>query len=215
MSLRYITANSCNTKYEAFILLNTLSKRTPDEPAHDGEIAIRLRVLRTRYGMSQRELARRAGVPNGTISMIEQGQVSPSIASIKKVAAGLSLSLAEFFTIELDSDATIFFAADELEELGDEGVSLRLVGKRGAHGKLQVMHERYRPSSDTGAEMLSHAGEEAGVVVRGRIEITVAGQVRVLGPGDAYQFDSRLPHRFRNPGDEVCEIVSACTPATF
>jgi len=25
----------------------------------------------------------------------------------------------------------------------------------------------------------------------------------------------RTPHRFRNVGKETCEIVSACTPATF
>jgi mannose-6-phosphate isomerase-like protein (cupin superfamily) len=37
----------------------------------------------------------------------------------------------------------------------------------------------------------------------------------VLGPGEAYYFDSRIPHRFRNPADEICELVSACTPPTF
>jgi mannose-6-phosphate isomerase-like protein (cupin superfamily) len=34
----------------------------------------------------------------------------------------------------------------------------------------------------------------------------------VLKAGDAYLFDSSLPHRFRNTGDSVVEIVSACTP---
>jgi mannose-6-phosphate isomerase-like protein (cupin superfamily) len=36
-----------------------------------------------------------------------------------------------------------------------------------------------------------------------------------LEPGDAYYFDSRLPHRFRNVGEEECEVVSACTPPSF
>ncbi len=147
--------------------------------------------------------------------MIEQGQISPSIASLKKVASGLSLSLAEFFAVDADADSPVFFAADELEDLGGGGVSLRLVGKLGADKKLQVLHERYEPGSDSGSEMLSHVGEEAGVVVRGSIEITVGARVRSLGPGDAYQFDSRVPHRFRNRGTEPCEIVSACTPPTF
>ena len=53
------------------------------------------------------------------------------------------------------------------------------------------------------------------VVVTGRIEITVGGRKRVLGPGDAYYFDSTLPHRFRNPDDEECVIISANTPPTF
>ena len=40
-------------------------------------------------------------------------------------------------------------------------------------------------------------------------------QVQVLSAGDAYRFNSRIPHRFRNVGNEDCIIVSACTPPSF
>ena len=52
-------------------------------------------------------------------------------------------------------------------------------------------------------------------MVRGRLEVTVAGNTRVLGPGEAYYFASQLPHRFRNVGRETCEIISANTPPSF
>jgi mannose-6-phosphate isomerase-like protein (cupin superfamily) len=60
--------------------------------------------------------------------------------------------------------------------------------------------------------MLSHASREGGVVLSGRLEVTVGTEVRVLTAGEAYLFDSRIPHRFRNVGEEPCEVVSACTP---
>ena len=63
--------------------------------------------------------------------------------------------------------------------------------------------------------MLRHDSEEGGIVLRGRIEVTVGEERRVLEAGDAYYFQSRIPHRFRNVGDEPCEIVSACTPPSF
>jgi mannose-6-phosphate isomerase-like protein (cupin superfamily) len=63
--------------------------------------------------------------------------------------------------------------------------------------------------------MLSHKGEEGGVVVSGKVELTVGGQTRILNVGDAYYFQSSVPHRFRNPGPEPCEIISAATPPTF
>jgi len=63
--------------------------------------------------------------------------------------------------------------------------------------------------------MLTHRGEEAGVVIRGRIELTVGGAARVLEAGEAYYFASQLPHRFRNVWREACEIISACTPPTL
>ncbi len=54
-----------------------------------------------------------------------------------------------------------------------------------------------------------------GGISRGRITITAGGRTSTLGPGDAYQFPSTLPHRFVNEGDEPCELVSAATPPTF
>ena len=167
------------------------------------------------HGLSQRQLAKRAGVTNGTISLIEQNRVSPSISSLRKVLAGIPMSLGDFFTRDFSNTAKVFYGKNELTNLGDRNVQLRLVAANRRDRALSVMHEIYAPGADTGEEMLSHDGEEGGVVVRGRIEITVGGSRRELGPGEAYYFDSSVPHRFRNLGDEACEIVSANSPPTF
>jgi transcriptional regulator with XRE-family HTH domain len=180
----------------------------------DIDVGARLRSVRTSFGVSQRELARRAGVTNGLISLIEQNRVSPSVSSLKKVLDGVPMSLAEFFTLDLSSAPQAFFGEGELVELGNEAVSLRLVAAQRPGRQLTLLHERYAPGAATGEE-LAHRGEEGGVVIRGRIELTVGGATRVLGPGEAYYFASQLPHRFRNVGREPCEIISACTPPTF
>jgi mannose-6-phosphate isomerase-like protein (cupin superfamily) len=174
-----------------------------------------LKAVRIMYGLSQRELAKRAGVTNGTISLIEQNRVSPSVSSLKKVLDGIPMSLAEFFTLDLHTSPQVFYSRDELTDLGDGDVSLRLVAAKRPNRSMSIMHERYKPGADTGEEMLSHKGEEGGVVLSGRIELTVGGQVRVLAPGDAYYFLSTVPHRFHNPGSEPCEIISASTPPSF
>jgi transcriptional regulator with XRE-family HTH domain len=179
------------------------------------DVGVHLRAVRTMYGLSQRELAKRAGVTNGLISLIEQNRVSPSVSSLKKVLDGIPMSLAEFFTLDLSASPQVFFRASELTDLGDRSVSLRLVAARRPHRAMSVMHERYAPGADTGSDMLRHEGEEGGVVVSGRIELTVGGETRVLGAGDAYYFASAVPHRFRNTGTEACEIISASTPPTF
>ncbi|HVN41324.1 MAG TPA: cupin domain-containing protein [Steroidobacteraceae bacterium] len=179
------------------------------------DVGAHLRAVRTMYGLSQRELAKRAGVTNGLISLIEQNRVSPSVSSLKKVLDGIPMSLAEFFTLDLSTSPQVFFRGEELVDLGDRSVSLQLVAARRPHRAMALMHERYAPGADTGTDMLRHAGEEGGVVVHGHIELTVGGDSRVLGPGDAYYFTSAIPHRFRNIGPEPCEIISAATPPTF
>src|SRR5678815_5231698 len=108
-------------------------KDAPDHnPTHEVEpmsidVGARLKHVREVHGLSQRELARRAGVTNGLISLIEQNRVSPSVGSLKKVLDGVPLSMVEFFTLDVTSAAQVFYAADELVEIGGEGASLRLV----------------------------------------------------------------------------------------
>jgi transcriptional regulator with XRE-family HTH domain len=167
------------------------------------------------YGLSQRELAKRAGVTNGLISLIEQNRVSPSVSSLKKVLDGIPMALADFFTLDLVGKPQVFFRRDELADIGSGAVQLRLVGGRLAKRSMSILHERYAAQADTGEEMLTHAGEEGGVVVSGSIELSVGADTRVLTPGDAYYFRSSIPHRFRNAGPDECEIVSASSPPTF
>ncbi len=189
------------------------------------DIGKKLAAVRKKRGLSQRELASRAGLTNGTISLIEKNKTSPSIASLKRLLDAIPMSMSEFFSSFEDSGAPkYFYTADEFTEIApqDAGlngsasakVSLRQLGDA-SHHALQVLHETYPPGADTGAELLSHDGEEAGIVVSGSIEITVSDNVRKLAKGDGYMFDSRLPHRFRNAGPEDCVIISACTPPTF
>lgn len=186
------------------------------------EIGTRLKAMREARGLSQRELAARAGLTNGTISLIEQNKSSPSVSSLKSLLDAIPMSLSEFFSeVEAENgQPKYFYSADEFTELSpqdhglDARVSLRQLGDASRHS-LQILHETYPPGADTGPDMLSHEAEEAGVVITGIIEVTVGDQVRVLNPGDGYIFDSRQPHRFRNIGPDPCVIVSACTPPTF
>lgn len=174
--------------------------------------------------MSQRDLATRAGLTNGAISLIEQNKSSPSVASLKALLDAIPMTMSEFFAeVENAGPPQYFYGVSEFIELspGEIGLgdtaarlSLRQVGNAADHS-LQMLHENYPPGTDTGPDMLRHEGEEAGIVVSGVIEITVADQVRVLNPGEGYLFDSRLPHRFRNIGDKDCVIISACTPPSF
>src|SRR6202453_3107593 len=171
------------------------------------DIGAHLKAVRQMYGLSQRELAKRAGVTNGLISLIEQNRVSPSVSSLKKVLDGIPMALADFFTLDLGGQPQVFFPRQDLADIGTASVELRLVGSRLAKRTMSILHERYAPNADTGEEMLTHAGEEGGVIVKGRIELTVGGESRVLGPGDAYYFKSSLPHRFRNVGRGEGEFV--------
>ena len=179
------------------------------------EVGKQLRAVRTAFGLSQRELAKRAGVTNGMISLIEQDRVSPSIGSLQKILAALPITLAEFFTRDMASQETVVFRSGELPNVGSATIEYLLVAASRRDRKMSILWETYAPDTDTGEDLLTHSGEEGGVVVEGELELTVAGRTWLLGPGDAYYFDSRLPHRFRNTGAVPARLVSANSPPTI
>ncbi len=179
------------------------------------DVGGRLREVRAARGLSQRELARRAGISNATVSQIESNTISPSVGALKRILDAVPMALADFFAMERPEGSQVFFRASDMVEIGRGGVSYRQVGKDLTGKALQIISERYEAGTDSGRIRLRHEGEEGGLVIRGHLEVTVGERKAVLGPGDAYYFKSSEPHRFRNIGTEPCEIVSVCTPPSF
>lgn len=188
---------------------------------NDFDVGSRLKELRLRYGLSQRQLADAADVPHGQISMIETNKSSPSVASLRKILGGMNIGMSEFFEPESPQGSDVFFTPSQLRDLtsriysGREGtvgkITLKQVGDARAHN-LQILHETYEPGADTGDDMLEHVASEGGIVVSGEIELTVGDRTAILKAGDAFLFKSREPHRFRNVSDRPATVISACSP---
>ena len=181
----------------------------------DQAIGERLKQIRLRNRLSQRQLARQSGVANATISQIESGKLNPTVSMLKKVLDGIPLRLSEFFSDEPDAPDRVFFRADELTEIADGGVSYLQVGANLHDRAIPLIKECYQPGAGTGRHEITHEGEECGLVLRGRLQVTVGEQTQVLRAGDAYYFKSNQPHSFLNSGSEPCELISACTPPSF
>jgi transcriptional regulator with XRE-family HTH domain len=179
------------------------------------DIGSRLRYVRLRSDISQRELAKRVGVTNSTISLIESNQTNPSVGALKRILDGIPIGMAEFFALDLGKSRKVFYQATELIEIGKGKISYRQIGENVFGRSLQILKECYSPGADTGKVPLVHEGEEGGIVLSGRLEVTVDGERKILGPGDAYYFESNRPHRFKCVGPSKCEVISACTPPTF
>lgn len=185
------------------------------------DVGTRLREIRQQFGLSQRQLADQAGVPHGQISMIETNKSSPSVASLRKILGGFGITMSEFFEPDVTEPSQVFFKPDELRDLTSQlyqgpdamrsMLALKQVGDAKAHG-LQILQERYEAGADTGEDMIEHEASEGGIVISGELEVTVGGETRILKAGDAYLFNSRQPHRFRNISDRAAEVISACTP---
>ena len=171
----------------------------------------KLKALRKDREMTQKKLAKNAGLTAGMISMMETDKVSPSVATLMKVLGVLDVSPMEFFQQDDPIHERVFFDEDDLVNIGSGDLVLKLVGGKNMGCEIGLLKETYPPGADTGYKMISFKGEEGGLVIKGQIEVTIGDQTKVLRCGQAYYFDTKLPHRFRNTSKRVCQIVSAST----
>jgi len=109
----------------------------------NNEIGQRLKSIRTRLKLSQRQLARQSGVANATISQVEAGKLNPTVSMLKKVLDGIPISLGEFFGDEFEFHDRVFYRAAELTEIADGGVSFRQVGANLSNRAIQLLKEGY------------------------------------------------------------------------
>lgn len=180
--------------------------------ANDLAIGVRLRTVREAAGLSQRELAKRAGVTNSTISLIEQESHAPSLASLHRILTALPISLADFFALPVSQKNALFYGAKDLAVVSRGDVDLRVLGSERRDKKLQLFIERYRPGAGTGDEPLVYEGETAVIVIKGIIEVEAEGEVHRITEGGGYQLFGRVPYRLRNAGRTVAVVACACTP---
>lgn len=179
------------------------------------DIGARLRAVRERAGLSQRILAKRAGVTNSTISLIEQETHSPSLASLHRILSAVPISLADFFALPSSERNVMFFERNDLAVVARGEADLRVLAAERRDKSLQMFIERYQPGAGTGDEPISHDGETAAVVLTGTVEVSVGSETRVLRRGGGYHLIGRQPYTLRNIGKTVAVVACACTPPMF
>lgn len=191
-------------------------------------LGTRLRVERERRGLSLRELARRLEVSPSLVSQIETGKTQPSVRTLYAIVTELGVSLDELFApgsgegpmkavpLPADGEETrppvgfgrVQRAADrDAIDLGS-GVSWeRLTTWNDREVEfLYAVYEAGGSSSPDGS-LMRHNGRELGIVLTGHLGVKVGFEDTVLGPGDSIAFDSTIPHRLHNDGDEVATAI--------
>jgi quercetin dioxygenase-like cupin family protein len=77
---------------------------------------------------------------------------------------------------------------------------------------LEIFHVTLQPGGESGPEPYSHAGEKAGIIISGSLELWLAGKPYQLRQGDTCQFQGTIPHRYCNIGDEPTNVIWVLTP---
>ena len=171
-------------------------------------VGSRLQAVRKLYGLSQRELARRAEVTNSTLSMIEQGKVSPSISSLEKILQAFPMSLQEFFSESLELSPAVFYSEDFVHvQKGRADYHVMHLDNPKVEG-MYLSLQHYPPGAVVDSEWMINNGFIGGIVTEGALELHLDGVEYILKQGDGFHFSLHRDHSFQNKSDSECTVVS-------
>ncbi|WP_051235703.1 helix-turn-helix domain-containing protein [Marinimicrobium agarilyticum] len=191
--------------------------RTADRSERDPEaveLGARLRQVRELNGLSQRELARRAGVTNSNISLIEQGQISPSVGSLARLLDAFPLSLAQFFALDpkAPEGGIVRAGSAARTECPDMGLTIESLPVPGGRPRL-LERCQFAPGADTGSAPKQLPAARAGWVISGSLELTLGVRCYTLNEGDGFHLPKGQLFRARNTSS-VSTIVMITNEAS-
>ena len=189
------------------------SDRVEPERRIGGEI----RGLRKARGYTLALLAEKSDLSVGYLSLLERDLSTPSIKALHAISRALDVTISWFFdagkvppgerdlVVRRTSRRRLDFSTGIVDELLSPSLT----------GQLELLASRFQPGTSSGDAPYTHDGEEAGVVIRGKLELWVDGKTFLLEAGDSFGFPSTLAHRYRNPDTEETEVIWAVTPPSY
>jgi len=184
----------------------------PAEPAMDIAVGGRIRDLRRTRALSLETIAAKSDLSIGFLSQIERGISSPSLRVLATLSDVLGVGIAALFGAKPGSHGATGGVVTRRRQrpelkLWRTGISKQLLSPAGTDSGLNLFLVHIEPGGNTGDELYSHDGEEAGLVLEGELTLTVDAETWKLRQGDSFRFGSRRPHRFSNPAVDAKAVV--------
>ncbi|MCO5993398.1 helix-turn-helix domain-containing protein [Actinoallomurus rhizosphaericola] len=167
-----------------------------------GAVGPRLRALRRQRETTLAELSAATGISVSTLSRLESGARRPTLELLLPLARAHGVTLDELVDAPPTGDPRI-----HLRPIERHGMTLLPLTRRA--GGIQA-YKTVIPagSSRREPELRTHEGYDWVYVLNGRLRIVLGDQDLVLSPGEAAEFDTRVPHWFGAADAEAVEFLS-------
>jgi len=142
------------------------------------------------------------------ISQLERNIVFPSIPSLTNIASALGVKT-DFFFRESEVPKGKVIKKEERERfvLKDEGADVEVLSESSLGIKMQPLIFTLRVGGHTGNQLNPHEGEEFGMVLKGKIELSVGKNKYLMEEASSVSFNSNQPHKFANVGREEAIVL--------
>ncbi len=167
-----------------------------------------VRQLRTKQGMSLRTLAVRTDFSPSFISQLENGTVSPSIASMEKIARALGVTLGEFFVAASEGEGGLLVRSRDRTRLPSAWSQGRLEALAPMTGcRLEPVLMTLEPGGRTAKHPYPHPTEEFAFILEGEPILTLGPEEHRLRSGDAVTIRAHELRRWENKSRAIARVL--------
>jgi transcriptional regulator with XRE-family HTH domain len=157
--------------------------------------------------MTLKDVEAQSGFSATHISEIERGRTCPTINALSRIAQALDREPAYFIEREELPDLSHTRSSERSPAVVFGHVQVEALTKGVAGARLRAFQFLLPEGSQGRVEFDGHHGEESGYIVRGRIEVRVGDEKRVLETGDGFHYFARRLHGFRNIGAGPASLI--------
>jgi transcriptional regulator with XRE-family HTH domain len=185
----------------------------PTDPNPDTAFYQKIRGLRASRGLSLKKTAELSGLNINTLSLIENGRISPSVSTLQQLAAALGVPISAFFESEPVSHHVVF--TSHLRRPGSSFGQTRMenLAKDLCGNAVQPFVVTLEPGAGSGDQFIVHTGHEFVYCLAGRIRYTVEDTDYLLEPEDSLVFEAHLPHKWMNVTESPARLILVLYPA--
>lgn len=189
--------------------------RSASDVSTEVDVGERLRTLRRFRRYTLQTVAARSGLSESFLSQVERGRSNASIASLKRIADALGVSMADLFEPDGVPGPRVLKREDRPAlQFGILGRKLLLTPRPLHH--LEVFAGELEVGGSTGPEPYAHGdSEELFIVLSGTVQLEVGDEHFELERGDSIDYRSSTPHRAVNAGDALAEVLWIISPPSY
>jgi transcriptional regulator with XRE-family HTH domain len=177
------------------------------------DIGEKLKQLRIKNGLTQKDLADRCDLTKGFISQVENDLASPSIATLMDILESLGVSAKDFFN---DQNDRIVFGEDDvfIQENPETGNRIRWLIPSALKNKIEPI---LLTLSKNGCSQQYSAfdGEVFGYIIKGSVILHIGNQTYKVKKGESFYHSADHEHYLENSHAHESEILWATTPPNF
>ena len=162
----------------------------------------RLRALRQRRDTTLADLSAATGISVSTLSRLESGSRRPTLELLLPLARAHGVTLDELVDAPATGDPRVHLRPVRAEGMTMVPLSRRAGGIQAYKLVLPGSQGHRQPDPQT------HEGYEWLYVLDGRLRLVLGEHDVVLAPGEAAEFDTRVPHWFAAADDRPVELLS-------